>query len=128
MPLKRLDHVNILTANLEAMTAWYEHVLGLENGARPPFSIPGAWLYLDGFPIVHLVDVAETADTRAPRLEHFAISGTGLKEFLSRLDAEEIAYTVDPVPEFPIVQINFHDPEGNHIHADFPKDEAEGLI
>ncbi len=34
-----------------------------------------------------------------------------------------MAYTIDPVPGFPVVQVNLRDPDGNHIHIDF--DQAE---
>lgn len=39
-----------------------------------------------------------------------------------------IDYIVDPMPDFPIVQINPHDPDGNHIHIDFDASEADNLI
>ena len=32
------------------------------------------------------------------------------------------------MPDFPIVQINPHDPDGNHIHIDFDASEADNLI
>jgi len=121
--LKRLDHVNIRTARLEEQVAWYEAVLGLTNGPRPPFGFPGAWMYLDDAPIVHLVAVAAEPRSVEPKIEHFAISAEGLAGFLERLEAHEVRYSVDPVPEFPIVQVNFRDPDGNHIHVDFPSSE-----
>ena len=43
--LKRLDHVNLRTANLDVMVAWYGRILGMHPGPRPGFSFPGAWLY-----------------------------------------------------------------------------------
>ena len=45
LPLSFLDHVNIRTADLAGMEAFYETVLGLEAGPRPPFSVGGTWLY-----------------------------------------------------------------------------------
>jgi catechol 2,3-dioxygenase-like lactoylglutathione lyase family enzyme len=127
--LKRLDHVNLRTANLEGMIAWYGRVLGMQPGPRPGFSFPGAWLYADGHPIVHLVGVetAPGADPAGLRLEHFAISASGLKELLATLDADGAPCRLLPVPDFGIVQANIHDPDGNHIHIDFDAAEAEGL-
>lgn len=40
-----LDHFNIRTRNLAETVRFYEDVLGLENGARPNFAFPGAWMY-----------------------------------------------------------------------------------
>ena len=126
MRLKRLDHVNIRTARLEVLVAWYETVLGLTNGPRPPFGFPGAWMYLGDAPIVHLVAVAGEPRSVEPKIEHFAISAEGLPAFLERLRAHDVPYSVDAVPEFPIVQVNFRDPDGNHIHVDFAAAEHAG--
>jgi catechol 2,3-dioxygenase-like lactoylglutathione lyase family enzyme len=125
MPLLRLDHVNVRTNRLGAMIEWYRDVLGMEAGPRPAFSFGGAWLYCGGHPIVHLVEVAEEQAAIAPRIEHFAISGSGLGAFLEHLEEKGVAYRLGRPGDFPIVQVNVHDPDGNHIHLDFPADEAQ---
>lgn len=127
MPLTAFDHVNIRTEALDAMVAWYSEVLGLVTGARPDFGFAGAWLYLGDRALVHLVAVERAG--RAGRdgavtLEHFAFRAEGLAEFRARLDRHGIAHTLDPVPGWPIVQVNFRDPDGNHIHVDFDAAEA----
>src|SRR3546814_5989022 len=38
MPLSRLDHVNLRTAELAAMQTFYSEVLGMSLGPRPPRS------------------------------------------------------------------------------------------
>jgi len=58
MALRRLDHVLVLTDDLDATRALYCDVLGLEVGERPPLPFPGHWLYLDGTPCVHVADRA----------------------------------------------------------------------
>jgi catechol 2,3-dioxygenase-like lactoylglutathione lyase family enzyme len=127
MALKRLDHVNVRTANLEAMIAWYATVLGLEPGPRPPFPFGGAWLYCDGFPIVHLVEVREAPpDAPALKLEHFAIRAENEAEFQAHLQAKGVPYQKADVPGFGIRQFNIWDPDGNHIHIDFARDDAPG--
>ncbi|WP_421905496.1 VOC family protein [Mameliella sp.] len=124
MPLTAFDHVNIRTANLEAMIRWYGEILGLHPGPRPPFRFDGAWLYLGDRAHVHLVEVpGQPGAAEKPTLEHFAFRATGMAEFLARLDERSIPYSIDEVPEFPIVQANFRDPDGNHIHVDFDKAE-----
>ena len=130
MQIRSLDHVNIRTANLTAMIDWYREVLGMQTGDRPAFRIDGAWLYAAGRPIVHLVEVPDQPKGAEPRLEHFALGATGMPEFVERLRTHGVEHTVDPVPGFPIVQVNLHDPDGNHIHVDFALEEAEaaGLV
>ena len=119
MRLGRLDHVNIRTANLLAMADWYCRVLGMQQGKRPPFAFPGAWLYCDGHPFVHLVGVGKQPAGGDPTLEHFAFSASGLAEFTARLKAAGIAYRAAKVPGTAIIQINVFDPDRNHIHVDF---------
>ena len=58
MALRRLDHLLVLTDDLEATRAFYCDVLGLEAGERPAFAFLGYWLYLDGVPCVHLAERA----------------------------------------------------------------------
>jgi catechol 2,3-dioxygenase-like lactoylglutathione lyase family enzyme len=126
--MKRLDHVNVRTANLEGMVEWYGRMLGMETGPRPGFSFPGAWLYAGDAPIVHLVgrEARPGAEDADLRLEHFAISGSGLVELVERARAAGERCDVRKVPDFPIVQVNLWDPDGNHIHIDFDAAEAEG--
>jgi len=42
MTLSYLDHVNIRTARLAEMAEFYQAVLGLDSGPRPPFRFGGA--------------------------------------------------------------------------------------
>lgn len=119
-----LDHVNIRTTDLDGMIAWYAEFLGMHRGPRPPFGFPGAWLYAGDQAMVHLVGVS--GEVRAGgdiTLEHFAVRATGMAAFLSKLTEAGIAHSVDPVPDFPTVQVNLRDPDGNHIHVDFDKSE-----
>ena len=53
-----LDHFNIRTRKLADTVRFYEDILGLEKGARPNFAFPGAWMYSEGKPVVHLVDIS----------------------------------------------------------------------
>lgn len=121
--LNRLDHVNVRTARLTEMAAFYEQVLGMANGWRPTFPFPGAWLYVGEHPVVHLVaaDAPPGADAGDLRLEHFALSAQGLEAFLARLRAHGVDYRLGEPPGAGIVQVNIADPDGNHIHVDFRK-------
>lgn len=124
MTLKALDHVNIRTANLDEMRAWYRDVLGMEEGPRPDFDFPGAWLYAGAAAAVHLVGVGAQPAGREPRIEHFAFSASGFADFTRRLRERGVAHSVDPVPGFPVIQVNLRDCDGNHIHVDFAEDEV----
>jgi catechol 2,3-dioxygenase-like lactoylglutathione lyase family enzyme len=127
MQVKKLDHVNIHTADVDRMVAWYGRVLGMHAGDRPPFAFPGAWLYCGAEPTVHLVGVDKQPETRGLQLEHFAFSAVGLKDFLARLERENVRYDARRVPRSDGVQINVWDPDGNHIHIDFAGAETAGV-
>lgn len=126
MTLSSLDHVNIRTANLVPMSAFYERVLGLNKGPRPPFSFGGAWHYCGGIAAVHLVEVRKAPAGKEPRLEHFAFRAKGMKTFLEKLRQEDITFDIRVVPESGIQQVNVSDPDGNHIEIQFlPEDRAD---
>jgi catechol 2,3-dioxygenase-like lactoylglutathione lyase family enzyme len=101
------------------MTAWYEDVLGMKSGKRPPFAFGGAWLYCGDDPVVHLVEVAEQPKGGEPLLEHAAFQATGQAAFVGQLEAKGIRYEISKVPAFGITQVNVWDPDGNHLHIDF---------
>ena len=125
MQLNKLDHVNIRTANLDNMVAWYRDVLGMESGDRPPFPFPGAWLYAGDHAAVHLVGVDEAPQSVEPNIEHFAMSATGLADFVERLKVSGTEFRAVRVPGINILQINVYDCDGNHIHIDFSPEEAD---
>ena len=127
MQLDKLDHVNLLTANLDKMVDWYCTVLGMENGQRPPFSFPGAWLYVDDQAVVHMVGADVEPSAIEPKIEHFALSATGLAGFVKQLNEATIQFEAVRVPGFGVLQINLFDCDGNHIHIDFPPEEADAI-
>jgi catechol 2,3-dioxygenase-like lactoylglutathione lyase family enzyme len=123
-----LDHVNVRTPNLEGMTRFYCDVLGMSTGARPAFSFNGVWLYCGERPVVHLVEIGEAPrQTVAPegelRLEHFAFTAVGLREFVERLRALGIEHRLSVLPTYGTHQVGLRDPDGNRLHVDFAADE-----
>lgn len=117
-----LDHVNIRTARLAEMTAWYCEALGMVEGWRPAFPFPGAWLYCGEAAVAHLIAVeAEPGcDPADLKIEHFALRGTDLQAFLDRMARMGVATRLGRPPGAGVVQVNVVDPDGNHIHVDFP--------
>jgi catechol-2,3-dioxygenase len=128
MGLERLDHINVNTTQLAVMKAWYGEVLGMTPGPRPNFSFGGAWMYCGGLPTVHLVERARLEPVSGDlKLQHFAFAAKDLAGFLERLKALGVPYRVGILDDFEICQINLTDPDGNHLHVDFPLAEAQRL-
>ncbi|NNF15351.1 MAG: glyoxalase [Gammaproteobacteria bacterium] len=126
MQIVKLDHVNLRTSRLDTMIDWYTKVLGLRRGKRPGFSFDGAWMYADDAAVVHLVSVDGEPGAGSEgelKLEHFALAASGRAEFEARLEAMGERYRRSDISDFKLVQINIWDPDGNHIHIDFPADE-----
>jgi catechol 2,3-dioxygenase-like lactoylglutathione lyase family enzyme len=127
MEIKMLEHINLITSNLEKMEKWYSDILGLRKGYRPPFSSSGAWMYENEVPLIHLVKGDKSPRSPIPQMEHFAMRSVGLKQFLERLELEGIPYSTARVPELRIFQVNISDPEGNNMHLDFPPEEGDAM-
>ncbi len=126
MAIRRLDHVNVVTANLKEMVAWYEAVHGLRSGPRPDFPFGGAWLYARETPVVHLVEdigTARTGSEAALKLEHFAFSATGAVEFERTLEGYGDPFKKIEVGGAGLIQFHVSDPDGNHVHIDFDLNE-----
>lgn len=122
MPLIRLDHANVRTAQLDKMIAWYENILGMKNGWRPGFPFPGAWMYIGDHPMVHLVHTDSDPGAGSEvdlKLEHFAFQAEDEEAFVATLKANDEKFQRSEVLDAGIVQYNVWDPDGNHIHIDF---------
>ena len=118
--ITRLDHVNLRTSRLAEQIAWYRDVLGFEQGPRPGFPFPGAWMYRDDQALVHLVGVdEEPAGTEDLKMEHVAFSSSGLFAFKTHLETRGERYQEIVIADFGITQINVWDADGNHLHIDF---------
>lgn len=125
--IRWLDHVNIRTANLEALVRFYEQVIGLKAGERPPLGFPGAWMYAGERAVIHLVGVEEQPQPQgALQLEHFAFAGSRLPELLARVTRAGVSYRESRQAGTGNVVVNLQDPDGNCLHIDFAASEAQG--
>jgi catechol 2,3-dioxygenase-like lactoylglutathione lyase family enzyme len=70
-----LDHVTIVTTEVDAVHDFLLQVAGLIDGRRPAFSIGGRWLYIGDRPVVHVVEstMPGASGRAANRLDHFAL-------------------------------------------------------
>lgn len=124
MAITTLDHYTINTLDLEATIRFYVEVLGFENGERPPFSFPGAWLYCQGRPVVHLVGGKAPEEAGTGTIDHVAFRAGGLGDFIRRFEDRGIPYSERDVPGAGIHQVFLRDPNGVSIEINFPGDET----
>ncbi len=123
MPVTAPDHFTILTDDVARTVAFYEDLLGLVAGDRPPFAFPGAWLYAAGKPILHVIGDAPRDTLRPGVIDHMAFRATGLDATLGRLQARGIHHEVRPLPGGGTIQLFFHDPNGARVELDFDPSE-----
>jgi catechol 2,3-dioxygenase-like lactoylglutathione lyase family enzyme len=100
----QLDHATIVTAELDTARRFFVDVAGLTEGARPPFSVAGYWLYANGRPVLHLIDatVPAVVGRAAPRIDHIAFrleSAVEWQALLDRLRAAGVRYQTAQVPQ-----------------------------
>lgn len=102
----KLDHATIVTLDCEPMRRFFTEIAGMTVGPRPPFGIGGCWLYLDGSPVVHLIEsgsvLAAPAGARAAtRIDHIALRVTDETEWqalLARLRTHAVPFSEADVP------------------------------
>ncbi len=125
MTLTYLDHVNIRTSNLSGMIRFYEEVVGLRDGERPPFSFGGAWLYCGDKAALHLVEVEQEDRGADGQIDHFAFMASGLGDFVAKLERDGVEHSIRTIPELGNTQVNVRDPDGNRIEIQFPASESQ---
>lgn len=122
MAIERLNHFTVVTEDLDVSIEFYRSVLGLTPGWRPPFPSPGAWLYCDGLPVLHLV-TGRAAQEGQGVIDHIAFSAVDLRETISILKARGVGYTVRRQPGTGEWQVFCHDPSGARVELDFSPSE-----
>lgn len=131
MDLAGLDHMTIRCrpSQVEAMVAFYRAALGLEAGPRPGFDFPGAWLYLNDRPVVHVAArLPEDGPAPGPGpIDHVSFRARGLDAARARLREAGLAFDEAPVPGFPLHQLFLRDPAGAKVELTFavPDDAPE---
>src|SRR5262245_49112374 len=87
-----MNHFTILTDDVPRTVRFYRELLGLEEGYRPPFDFPGAWLYAGESAVLHIIGGRSRGELKAGVIDHMAFSATGLAASLAQLEARGIDY------------------------------------
>lgn len=122
MSVGTLDHFNIRTRKLAETVRFYEEILGLTKGARPDFAFPGAWLYSEGKPVVHLVDISPTSEPQKPDsgvVHHIAFASRDFSAMKQRLESKGFAFRTREVAGGALWQIFVSDPNGVMIELNY---------
>ncbi|WP_428489569.1 VOC family protein [Rhodopila sp.] len=134
MPAQSLNHYTIKVRDLERTKDFYQDVVGLRVGERPPLPFPGYWLYCGDVPTVHLIGhrdedpvIGDHASQPAAtgRLDHIAFSCNGLTEMRSDLRSRDIKFDERVLPRLNMTQLFYLDPDGISVECNFEATETE---
>lgn len=126
--VRRLDHYNIDTAKPEETVGFYCDVLGAVNdpSRRPDFGFPGAWLFLDDHPVIHLNFIDEDKAGSTGAFNHVAFEAEGFLDLCARLDESGLTYRTSEVPEIDLLQIFVKDPNNVRLELNI-RGECEAV-
>jgi catechol 2,3-dioxygenase-like lactoylglutathione lyase family enzyme len=124
MAVEGMNHFTILTDDVDRTIGFYGDMLGLTAGPRPDFRFPGAWLYANGQPILHVIGGRPKSDLRAGVIDHMAFTGRDLAGALGKLKARGIEHECRRQVGSGVWQVFFHDPNGAKVELDFAADET----
>lgn len=129
MRVNALDHVNVITSDLEGTARFYAELLDLERRDAPPPLTPqnAQWMYDHaGRAIVHVnhVDCPRQFDrdvTPGPTgaLHHVALNCSGYDELLVRLRARGLGHRLNSVEAIGLRQVFAMDPNGVLLELNF---------
>ena len=131
--VSELEHVLVLSDDIEAARRFYEQAVGLRAGERPPLEFPGYWLYAGNVACLHIADraayrahaatlglrVSERAGgvggSGSAPVDHIAFSASDYEAVTARLAAAGIEPVRNDVPGGGPRQLFFVDPEGLRV-------------
>lgn len=127
MPIHGIAHYNIRLNRqlMEEVRAFYEAVVGLQNGPRPLTSF-GYWLYAGNRDVLHLSEERPGESRRVGSdltFDHVALEASDWRAHVQTLKDAGVAFTEGVVPQSGRQQLFFRDPAGNGVELIFPAGE-----
>ena len=116
-----LDHINILTQDVDSCRIFYVDALGFEEGFRPNFDEPGLWLYLGYSPVINIIQISKSLPSvlSSGCIDHIAFRAHNFNKFTARLDRHGIKWEDRKIPDMDLHQLFCHDPHGIKIEFNF---------
>jgi catechol 2,3-dioxygenase-like lactoylglutathione lyase family enzyme len=126
--VSELEHVLVLSDDIDATRDFYERAVGLRAGDRPAFAFTGYWLYAGDVPCVHIADrnsyrahartlglsVPERTGAPGP-VDHIAFTAHDYEAVTERLAEAGVEPVRNDVPGGGPRQLFFNDPQGLRI-------------
>jgi catechol 2,3-dioxygenase-like lactoylglutathione lyase family enzyme len=127
MSITAMEHVLVLSDDIEATREFYCQVVGLQVGDRPPLEFPGYWLYAGGVPCLHIAERRRylthaawigLATPHAPPgpgpVDHIAFGASDYESATERIERHGLTAVRNAVPGGPR-QLFIEDPNGVRV-------------
>jgi len=127
MTVTAIEHVLVLSDDIDRTRDFYCEVVGLEVGDRPPLEFPGYWLYAGPTACVHVAErrpyAAHAArlglqvperDPGVGPVDHIAFGAGDYDALTQRLERRGVAAVTNTVPGGPR-QVFIEDPNGVRV-------------
>lgn len=129
MKVNALDHVNIITGDLDGTSRFYAEVFNLDRRDAPPPLTPttAQWMYDDADrAIFHInsLDCYRTYEREVMTgptgsIHHIALNCAGFDDMIARLDARGMEYKLNTVDAIGLRQIFTKDPNDVLLELNF---------
>jgi len=133
MSVATIDHVLVLSDDIDATRDFYRDVIGLRVGDRPALEFPGYWLYAQGPSaclhvaertayLGHLTTLGLTAGQRTGgEIDHIAFDATDYASASARIEGSGITPVRNTIPGGPR-QLFVDDPNGVRVEINVRPD------
>ena len=138
MTVTSMEHVLVLSDDIETTREFYCGVVGLRVGQRPPLGFPGYWLYAGETPCLHVAERqaylkhAAWLGLQIPHeppgagvVDHIAFNASDYDAVRQRLDSEGIPTIGNTVADAGLRQLFFHDPNGVRVEINVKAPNVE---
>jgi catechol 2,3-dioxygenase-like lactoylglutathione lyase family enzyme len=139
MPLTKMEHFLVLTADIDGTRDFYCRVLGMTDGFRPPLGFPGYWLYLGDTACIHVAEwetyTAHSKSVDIPvsvpadgtgSVDHIAFNATDYDELLASLDRNGVKAQRNIANPNGLRQVFLLDPNGVKIEVNIWEKRPQG--
>jgi catechol 2,3-dioxygenase-like lactoylglutathione lyase family enzyme len=123
-----MEHVLVLSDDIETTRDFYCRIVGLHVGERPDLEFPGYWLYAGDTPCLHVADrrsylrhaawlgltVAHEPPGAGP-VDHIAFNANDYDSVTARLESAGVNALRNTTAQGGIRQLFFEDPNGVRI-------------
>jgi catechol 2,3-dioxygenase-like lactoylglutathione lyase family enzyme len=127
MSITSIEHVLVLSDDIDGTRDFYCEVVGLEVGDRPPLEFPGYWLYAGPTACVHIAERGPYAahaarlglhvpagDPGVGPVDHIAFKAGDYEALTQRLARRGVGAVTNTVPGGPR-QVFIEDPNGVRV-------------